>query len=117
MAFSATRPDDCFESPADLQVIREAEHNMGDFKLKSDPEYVPPEVHIAFCYLTCSAASFTSTLSSGCASHSKAGLMLLNAARHGLICGLSNCVHEPVFVENSFKQDNLLYSHASCVDW
>ena len=43
--------------------------------------------------------------------------MLLNAARHGLICGLSNCVHEPVFVENSFKQDNLLYSHASCVDW
>ena len=47
MAFSATRPDDSFESPADLQAIREAEHNMGDFKLKSDPEYVPPEVHIA----------------------------------------------------------------------
>lgn len=50
VAFSATRPDDSFESPADLQAIREAEHNMGDFKLKSDPEYVPPEVHIAFCY-------------------------------------------------------------------
>ncbi|KAL0027158.1 hypothetical protein WJX79_011044 [Trebouxia sp. C0005] len=43
VAFSATRPDDSFESPADLQAIREAEHNMGDFKLKSDPEYVPPE--------------------------------------------------------------------------
>ena len=44
VAFSATRPDDSFESPADLQAIREAEQNMGDFKLKSDPEYVPPEV-------------------------------------------------------------------------
>ena len=46
VAFSATRPDDSFESPADLQAIREAEQNMGDFKLKSDPEYVPPEVSI-----------------------------------------------------------------------
>ena len=44
VAFSATRPDDAFESPADLQAIKEAEHNMGDFKLKSDPEYIPPEV-------------------------------------------------------------------------
>ena len=43
VAFSATRPDDTFESPADLQAIREAERTMGDFKLKSDPEYIPPE--------------------------------------------------------------------------
>ena len=43
-AFSATRPDDSFEAPADLQAIREAEQHMGDFKLKSDPEYIPPEV-------------------------------------------------------------------------
>jgi len=48
VAFSASRPDDSFESPADLQAIREAEHNMGDFKLKSDPEYVPPEVQTVF---------------------------------------------------------------------
>lgn len=47
VAFSATRPDDSFESPADLQAIREAEQNMGDFKLKSDPEYIPPEVRDA----------------------------------------------------------------------
>ena len=44
LTFAATRPDDSFESPADLQAIREAEHNMGDFKLKSDPDYIPPEV-------------------------------------------------------------------------
>ncbi|KAL3160143.1 hypothetical protein ABBQ32_010912 [Trebouxia sp. C0010 RCD-2024] len=43
LAFSATRPDDSFESPADLQAIRDAEQNIGDFKLKSDPEYIPPE--------------------------------------------------------------------------
>ena len=44
VTFSATRPDDSFESPADLQAIREAERNMGDFKLKSDPEFIPPQV-------------------------------------------------------------------------
>lgn len=47
VAFSATRPDDSFESPADLQAIRQAEQNMGDFKLKSDPEYIPPEVPVS----------------------------------------------------------------------
>ena len=46
VAFSATRPDDSFESPADLQAIRQAKQNIGDFKLKSDPEYIPPEVCI-----------------------------------------------------------------------
>ena len=44
VAFDATKPDDSFESAADLQAIRDAERNMGDFKLKSDPEYIPPEV-------------------------------------------------------------------------
>ena len=117
MAFSATRPDDSFESPADLQAIREAEHNMGDFKLKSDPEYVPPEVHTAFCHPTCLAASFTLTLLSGCATHTKAGHMLLNAACYGPMCGLSCCMHAPLFTANSFKQDNLVIPNASCVDW
>ncbi len=54
VAFSATKPDDSFESPADLQAIRQAEQNMGDFKLKSDPEYIPPEVQAAFAYPCCS---------------------------------------------------------------
>jgi hypothetical protein len=116
VAFSATRPDDSFESPADLQAIREAEHNMGDFKLKSDPEYVPPEVHIAFCYANSLAASFTSTVLSGCAVHTTAGHMLLNAACHGLLCELSCCMHGLNLTADSFKQDNLLYSNASCVD-
>ena len=49
VAFSATRPDDSFESPVDLQAIRQAEQNMGDFKLKSDPEYIPPEVRWIPC--------------------------------------------------------------------
>ena len=44
VAFSATRPDNYFESPADVQAIRQAQQNIGDFKLKSDPEYIPPEV-------------------------------------------------------------------------
>ena len=44
VAFSATRPDNSFESPADVQAIRQAQQNIGDFKLKSDPEYIPPEV-------------------------------------------------------------------------
>lgn len=44
VAFGATRPDDSFESPADVQAIRQARLNIGDFKLKSDPEFIPPEV-------------------------------------------------------------------------
>lgn len=44
VAFSATKPDNSFESPADVQAIRQAQQNIGDFKLKSDPEYIPPEV-------------------------------------------------------------------------
>ncbi|KAK9811670.1 hypothetical protein WJX72_008037 [[Myrmecia] bisecta] len=42
-AFKATKPDDSFENPADADAIDEAERNMGDFKLKSDPSYVVPE--------------------------------------------------------------------------
>jgi hypothetical protein len=33
-----------YEDPADVAAIEEAEQNMGDFKLKSDPAYVVPEV-------------------------------------------------------------------------
>ncbi len=42
-AFNATRPDEKYEDPADVAAIDEAERNMGDFKLKSDPTYVVPE--------------------------------------------------------------------------
>ena len=43
-AFNATRPDEGYEDQADLLAIRQAETSMGDFKLKSDPNYVAPEV-------------------------------------------------------------------------
>lgn len=42
-AFNATKPDKDKENPDDVDAIREAEANMGDFKLKSDPNYVVPE--------------------------------------------------------------------------
>ena len=32
------------ENPADVALIRVAERSVGDFKLKSDPTYVAPEV-------------------------------------------------------------------------
>eukprot|EP00798_Chlamydomonas_sp_ICE-L_P007462 gene7462-603_t len=41
--FNATKPDDKYENPTDVAEIEEAERNMGDFKLKSDPKYVIPE--------------------------------------------------------------------------
>ncbi len=45
-AFNATRPDEGYEDQADLLAIRQAETSMGDFKLKSDPNYVAPEVAV-----------------------------------------------------------------------
>ncbi|GLC74134.1 Cilia- and flagella-associated protein 44 [Pleodorina starrii] len=42
-AFNATRPDDTYDSPADLKAIQEARRTIGDFKLKSDPNFVVPE--------------------------------------------------------------------------
>ena len=45
-AFNATRPDEGHEDQADLLAIRQAETSMGDFKLKSDPNYVAPEVDL-----------------------------------------------------------------------
>nr|A8J1V4.1 RecName: Full=Cilia- and flagella-associated protein 44 [Chlamydomonas reinhardtii] len=42
-AFNGTRPDDTYDSPADLAAIEEARRTIGDFKLKSDPNYVVPE--------------------------------------------------------------------------
>ena len=41
--FNATKPDKDRENPADVAAIKDAEDNMGDFKLKSDPNYVVPE--------------------------------------------------------------------------
>ena len=42
-AFNKTKPDDDYENPDDVAAIRDAERNMGDFKLKSDPNFVPPD--------------------------------------------------------------------------
>lgn len=42
-AFEATKPDERYENPADLEAIEEAKRTVGDFKLKSDPFYVLPE--------------------------------------------------------------------------
>jgi len=42
-AFNLTRPDEKYENEADVQAIYEAEQNMGDYKLKSDQNYVIPE--------------------------------------------------------------------------
>ncbi|KAF5842039.1 hypothetical protein DUNSADRAFT_9608 [Dunaliella salina] len=43
-AFNLTRPDEKYENEEDVQAIQEAEQNMGDYKLKSDQNYVIPEV-------------------------------------------------------------------------
>ena len=42
-AFNATKPDEKFENPEDVAAIQTAIDTMGDFKLKSDPDYIAPE--------------------------------------------------------------------------
>lgn len=42
-AFEQTRPDEGYENPADVAAIEYARANMGDFKLKTDPDYIMPE--------------------------------------------------------------------------
>ena len=39
----ARKPADDYEDPADVSAIREARANMGDYKLKSSPDYVVPD--------------------------------------------------------------------------
>ena len=41
--FNKTKPDENYENPNDVAMIKEAIDNMGDFKLKSDPNYIVPE--------------------------------------------------------------------------
>ncbi|QDZ25480.1 hypothetical protein HOP50_17g80200 [Chloropicon primus] len=41
--FNKTKPDEKFENPEDVAAIQTAVDNMGDFKLKSDPNYIAPE--------------------------------------------------------------------------
>lgn len=43
-AFEATKPDDTYEAPADVDALQNAKATIGDFKLKSDPDFVLPEV-------------------------------------------------------------------------
>jgi hypothetical protein len=42
-AFMATKPDEACVNAEDEEAIQHAEHNMGDFKLKSDKNFVPDE--------------------------------------------------------------------------
>ena len=37
------KPDENYEDPADVAAIKEAQANIGDFKLKTAPDYVVPE--------------------------------------------------------------------------
>ncbi|XP_074652110.1 cilia- and flagella-associated protein 44-like isoform X2 [Tubulanus polymorphus] len=37
------KPDDDYEDPADVAAIKEAQENMGDYKLKTAPDYVVPD--------------------------------------------------------------------------
>ena len=39
----ASKPDDNYEDPADVEAIREAKDNMGDYKLKTAKDYVVPD--------------------------------------------------------------------------
>ena len=38
-----TKPDDNYEDPADVSAIKQAQDNMGDYKLKSADDYVVPD--------------------------------------------------------------------------
>ena len=42
-AFNATKPDEQYENPEDVAAIEVARNTLGDFKLKSAPDYVVPE--------------------------------------------------------------------------
>ena len=37
------KPDENYEDPADVAAIKDAQSHMGDFKLKTAPDYVVPE--------------------------------------------------------------------------
>lgn len=43
-AYNTMKPNDDEDNPQDVEAIREAQRTMGDFKLKTDPDYVAPEV-------------------------------------------------------------------------
>lgn len=42
-SFLSTKPDNNYVSPDDAQAIIDATRNMGDYKLKSEKDYVPDE--------------------------------------------------------------------------
>jgi hypothetical protein len=37
------KPDDNYEDPADVSAIKEAQENMGDYRLKTADDYVVPD--------------------------------------------------------------------------
>lgn len=43
-AYNAMQPNESEDNPQDVAEIQKAEMNLGDFKLKSEPTYIAPEV-------------------------------------------------------------------------
>ena len=40
--FNATKPDETYENPEDVAAIETARKTLGDYKLKSDENFVAP---------------------------------------------------------------------------
>lgn len=43
-AYNAMKPNESEDNPHDVAEIQKAELSLGDFKLKSDPKYIAPDV-------------------------------------------------------------------------
>lgn len=43
-AFNASRPDETYDAPEDIAALQQAAATVGDFKLKSSPGFMLPEV-------------------------------------------------------------------------
>lgn len=43
-ALRASKPDDAFEAPEDVEALRVAAATIGDLKLRSAPDYIPDKV-------------------------------------------------------------------------
>ena len=42
-ALNSSKPDDNYQDPKDVNAIKEAKDNIGDYKLKTAGDYVVPE--------------------------------------------------------------------------
>jgi hypothetical protein len=43
-AFNASQPDETYDAPEDIAALQQASATVGDFKLKSSPGFMLPEV-------------------------------------------------------------------------